>query len=201
MTCGNVGTVTTRARRGGRDPVRDLKIHGPSHTEAPSEHLGAPPWARVRRVQLIRREIREVLSPSALEVLFDHAELVVEGGEELGGRRAGDHRVFATVMITIDLARCAGQVREPADEATARRVAELMQAEPRVHQRLRSLAARELARLGGAEPEEPLGAEGEAHGGPPEKVFGVTVETAFRVDGTVVLIDVDAMATLAKRRE
>lgn len=165
--------------------MRDLQIHGPSHADVPSEHLGAAPWAKVRRVQLIRREIREVLSPSALEVLFDHAELVVEGGEEVGGRRAGERRVFATVMVTIDLCRCAGQVREPADEATARRVAELMEADPRVHERLRTLAARELARLGGAEPEE----------------ITVAVETGVRVEGTTLLIDVDAMATLARRRE
>lgn len=126
-----------------------------------------------------------MLSPSAVEVLFEHAELVVEGGEELGGRRAEDRRVFGTVMVTVDLARCAGQVREPADEATARRVAELMGTEPRVHAHLRSLAARELARLCGAEPEDLV----------------VTVEIAVRVDGTAVLIDVDAMATLARRRE
>jgi hypothetical protein len=130
-----------------------------------------------------------VLSPGAIEVLFDHAELVVEGGEELGGRRAAEPQVFATVMITIDLARCAGQVREPADEATARRVAELMEAEPRVHQRLRSLAARELARLAGAEPE----AFSEAS-------MVVALETGIRVEGTVVLVDLDAMATLARRR-
>jgi hypothetical protein len=129
--------------------------------------------------------VREVLSPGAIEVLFDHAELVVEGGEELGGRRAApDLRMFATVMVSIDLARCATQVREPADEATARRVAELMEAEPRVHQRLRSLAARELARLANM---------------PPEAFLLVTVETSIRVEGTVVLIDVDAMTTLARR--
>lgn len=139
----------------------------------------------MRRLQLIRREIREALAPSALELLFEHAELVVEGGEELGGRRAEDRRVFATVMVTIDLTRCAGQVREPADEVTARRVAELMEAEPRVHQRLRSLAARELARLCGAAPEE----------------LAVAVESTLRAEGTTVLVDVDAMATLARRRE
>lgn len=139
----------------------------------------------MRRVQLIRREIREVLSPPAIELLFEHAELVVEGGEELGGRRAGERRVFATVMVTIDLARCAGLVREPADAATARRVSELMQAEPRVHERLRSLATRELARLAGAAPE----------------ALVVAVEASVRVEGVVVLVDIDAMATLAKARE
>lgn len=135
-----------------------------------------------------------MLSPSALELLFEHAELLVEGGEELGGRRAGDRRVFATVMVSIDLTRCAGHVREPADEATARRVAELMDSEPRVQQRLRSLAARELARLAGAEPDG-----FSSHAGPTG--WALSVEAGVRADGTVVLIDVDAMATLVRGRE
>jgi hypothetical protein len=125
-----------------------------------------------------------VLSPSAVEVLFDHAELVVEGGEELGGRGASDPRMFATVMITIDLRRCAGHFREPADEATARRVAELMEGEPQVQRQLHALAAREVARLSGCEPESLI----------------LAVETGIRVDGTSVLIDVDAMATLTRRQ-
>ena len=37
----------------------------------------------MQRVQLIRREVREALSPGAVEVLFEHAELMVEGAEEL----------------------------------------------------------------------------------------------------------------------
>ncbi len=122
-----------------------------------------------------------MLSPAAVELLFEHAELVVEGGEEVGGRRAGERRVFGTVMITLELGRCASLVREPADAATARRVGELMQDEPRVHERLHALATRELARLAGAPPE----------------ALQVTLETSVRVDGTAVLVDVDAMATLA----
>lgn len=143
-----------------------------------------PPWVRVRRVQLIRREIREVLSPGAIEVLFDQADLVVEGGEELGGRRAADHRIYATVMVTIDLSRCAPHFREPADEATARRVAELMEGDPQVQQRLHTLAAREAARLAGTEPES----------------LALVMEVAVRVDGTSVLVDLDVMATRAERR-
>ncbi|MCX4246573.1 hypothetical protein [Paraliomyxa miuraensis] len=145
----------------------------------------APPWARVREVQLIRREIRETLSPGAVQVLFDHAELVVEGGEELGGRGASDRRVFATVMITIDLACCSARFREPADEATARRVAELMEEDLQVRHELHSLAARELARLSGCEPH----------------TLVVSLETSVRVEETAVLVDVDAMATLTGRRE
>lgn len=166
---------------------------------AAKDGLATAPWARVRRVALIRREVHETLSPSAVEVLFDHAELVVEGGEELGGRRAEDRRVFATVMITIDLARCAGQVREPTDEATARRVAELMESDPRVHERLRALATRELARLGGAKPEDFAGGPESSSPAAP-KALAVTLETALRVEGTAVLLDIDAMATLARAR-
>lgn len=135
-------------------------------------------------MQLIRREIREALSPGAVEVLFDRAEVVVEGGDELGGRRAEDRRIYATVMVTIELADCASHFREPADEATARRVAELMDADPLVRERLHTLAARELARLAGDDPGSLI----------------PSMEIGIRADGTAVLMDLDAMATIARRR-
>ncbi len=173
----NVGPVTTSAR----DPKTAQKTQDSLETGDPAG-LPKPPWARVQRVQLIRREVREVLSPGAVEVLFDHAEVVVEGGEELGARRAGaDRRLFATVMVTIDLARCAPYFREPADEATARRVAELLETEPRVKRRLKELAGRELAQLAEVE----------------RGSMSLTVETSVRVEGTAVLVDIDTMATLA----
>ncbi|MEM7153688.1 MAG: hypothetical protein AAF799_12650 [Myxococcota bacterium] len=157
----------------------------PSPRERDSaDPLGDPPWARVQRVQLIRREVREVLSPGALEVLFEHVDLVVEGGEELGGRRTADRRFYATVMVTIDLVRCRSCFREPADEATARRVAELMEEDPRVEQRLRTLAGRELAQLADTEPE----------------ALSLVLETGVRAAGTAVLLDIDVQATLANRR-
>ena len=171
----NVGHVTTPSRKRGGQPARTTQ----------KTALGDPPWARVQRVQLIRREVREVLSPGAIEVLFEHADLVVEGGEELGGRRAADRRLYATVMVTIDLTRCGTCFREPADEATARRVAELMEADPQVHQRVRSLAAREVAQL----------AETEPH------TLTLALETGVRADGTAVLLDIDVVATIATRRE
>lgn len=174
----NVGNVTTSA--GSRDDAHDAQDTG----GAEGALLVEPPWVRVRRVQLIRREIREVLSPGAVEVLFETAEIVVEGGEELGGRRASDRRLYATVMVTIDLSRSAPHFREPADEATARRVAELMEADPQVQQRLHTLATREVAQLAGTEPES----------------LALVMETGVRVDGTAVLVDLDVMATLAGRR-
>ena len=146
--------------------------------------LEEPRWVRVQRVQLIRREVREALSPGAIEVLFERAELVVEGAEELGGRRAEDRRFFATVMITIDLSSCASCFREPADEATARRVAELMEIDPRVRERLHTLAAHEVAQLAGVEPGQ----------------LALAVEIGVRSDAAAVLLDVDVVATLASRR-
>lgn len=125
-----------------------------------------------------------MLSPGAIEVLFEQADIMVEGGEELGGRREIDRRIYATVMVTIDLSRGASYFREPADEATARRVAELMEADPQVKERLHQLAGREVARLADAEPDS----------------LALAIETGVRVDGTSVLVDIDVMATQSKGR-
>jgi len=173
----DVGSLTTSAPKRG-----EWAAQNPQGTEPGS--LEEPPWARVRRVQLIRREVREVLSPGAIQVLFDNADFVVEGGEELGGRRSADRRFYATVMVTIDLSRCAACFREPADEATARRVAELMEGGPLVHQRVLALATQEVAQLAKAEPE----------------TLALTIETGVRSEGTAVLLDIDVMATLAAGR-
>ncbi|MCY1011889.1 hypothetical protein OV079_41305 [Nannocystis pusilla] len=76
----------------------------PRAASAPKAQLPEPGWVKVQKVQLIRREIREILAPSALELLFKYGELVIEAGPELGrGRRAPGHRFYATVMVTVDL--------------------------------------------------------------------------------------------------
>jgi hypothetical protein len=143
--------------------------------------LAESPWARVDRVQLIRREVREVLAPSALELLFAHAERVVEGGDEVGGSPAhAGRRVYATIMVTIDLRRCARYFREPPDSATAERVAELMEASPDLERKLVRLVRGELAALAHANPD----------------ALDVTLETTVRTDGPIVYVDADAMATL-----
>ncbi len=138
--------------------------------------LPEPPWARVHKVQLIRREIREVLSPSALEVLWRHGEHVLEGGREVG-RRGQEQRYFATVMVTFDLRRCATYVREAADVATAERLAELLIGSPRVRNKLIALARPELARLAGL----------------PERSLHIEMDYHARAEGTQVFIDGDAM--------
>jgi hypothetical protein len=141
-------------------------------------------WARVQKVQLIRREIRESLSPSALEVLWRHGEHVVEGGGELGRPTPG-RRFYATVMVTFDLKRCAAYFREPADVATAERLAELLIGSPRVKNKLIALARPELARLAQVA----------------EHCLHIEMDHHARAEGTQVLIDGDAMVSLEPVRK
>ncbi|NJK32023.1 MAG: hypothetical protein HC927_06135, partial [Deltaproteobacteria bacterium] len=51
--------------------------------------------------------MRESLSPSALELLFCGAEMIVEGGRDLARKARNEDRGYATVMVTLDLARSA----------------------------------------------------------------------------------------------
>lgn len=150
----------------------------------PRAQLPDPGWARVQKVQLIRREVREVLSPSALEVLFRYGEHVIEAGPELGGRRSSG-RFYATVMVTIDLRRCAVHFCEPADVATADKLTELMLGSARVRQKLVALARPELARLAGVAP----------------TLLQVEIDHHVRSEGTRVFIDGDAMVSLGSVRE
>lgn len=151
--------------------------------------LPEPGWASVQKVQLIRREIRETLSPSALEVLWRHGEHVIEGGGELGtslgGRGSAGRRFYATVMVTFDLKRCAAYFREPADVATAERLAELLIGSPRVKTKLIALARAELARLAQV----------------PDSQLHIEMDHHARAEGTQVLIDGDAMVSLEPARK
>ncbi|HET6585399.1 MAG TPA: hypothetical protein VFG69_18200 [Nannocystaceae bacterium] len=154
----------------------------PKKPRAPaSDGLVPPRWARVQRIRLIRREVRESLSAGALDLLLADAELVVEGGGEVSSRQppsSSGSTVFATVMLTIDLARVADRFREPADAATAERVAELMRVEPRVRDRLVALARPRLAALVGVG----------------QEAVDISLEPHVRADGVHVLVDGDAVA-------
>jgi len=132
----------------------------------------------VRKVALIRREIREYLPSSTVEVLLSEGESVIEGGAEVvtGG---GSSRVFATLMITADLEALADRFRDRPDAATALRVADLLGAHPdlgpkivaRVRPRLPELAGREDAAQ-----------------------WHVSVDSQVRAEGTAVMIDADIVA-------
>lgn len=147
--------------------------------------LVRPRWARVHRIRLIRREVKESLSAGALDLLLEHAELVVEGSGEIGSPAAEGHaRVYATVMLTIDLSRCAEGFREPADAATAERVAELMRETTAVRTRLLALARPRLAELAGLA----------------EDALEISLEPQVRAEGVRVLVDGDAVAWPRMRR-
>ena len=147
-----------------------------------ARELLGPTWPRVRRIPLIRREIRESLSDSALEILFCSAELLVEGARDLDLERPlrDEQRAYATVMVTLDLLRCATLLRERADEATALRVAELMRGSTSVRRRLIALARPKLAELFDAEP----------------RSLRIELLPVVRVSGARILIDGDAVVSL-----
>jgi hypothetical protein len=134
-----------------------------------------PAWAKVSRIRLIRREVRETLSAGALDLLLEHAEVVIEGSHELGESRPGPRQVFATVMITIDLPRCANRFREPPDAATAERIAELLRDATVLRPRLVALARPRLAELAELAPD----------------ALDLSLEIHVRADGVRVLIDGD----------
>lgn len=157
------------------------KVPGPNELAG---RLLAPRWARVERIRLIHREIRESLSPGAIDLLFAHGELVVEGSPAVAAE-SGSGRIYATVMLTIELARCAERVREPVDAATAERLAELMRVSPSVQVKLAELARPHLARLASAPPD----------------TLELAVEPTVRSDRMQLLIDGDAVAWPRKRRQ
>lgn len=162
-------------------------------------------WPRVRRIPLIRREVRETLSDNALELLFGSAELLVEGERDLEGVRVSvqgreTDRAYATVMVTLDLTRCASLLREPADEATAERVAELMRGSAAVRRQLIELARPKLAEL-----VEPFFTSPppswDAHGDARARALRIELLPVVRVAGARILIDGDAVVSLRSRSE
>ena len=88
-------------------------------------------------------------------------------------------------MVTVDLRLCAAYFSEPADVATADRLAELMLGSPRVRQKLIALARPELARLAGV----------------PAAQLHVEIDHHVRSEGTRIFIDGDAMVSLGPARE
>ena len=151
-----------------------------------ARELLGPTWPRVRRIPLIRREIRESLSDSALEILFSTAELLTEGSRDLDVERPlrQERRGYATVMVTLDLGRSAALLRERADEATALRVAELMRGSAAVRRRVIELARPRLAELFDAEPRH----------------LRVELLPVVRVSGSRILIDGDAVVSLRSEK-
>src|SRR5690606_3683776 len=112
-----------------------------------------------------------------LEILFCSAELIVEGDVDPGGVASG--RAYATVMLTLDLSRCAELLRDRADEATAARVAELMRGSAGIRERVTELARPRLAALFDADP----------------RSLRIELVPVIRVAGSRILIDGDAVVS------
>jgi hypothetical protein len=183
------------------------------------------PWLRVERVALVRREIHESLSSSALDVLWRRAEALVEGDGELtrdGRTDAG--RFYATIMVTFDLKDCDDLFRERMDAATAQRVAELLLVHAELRAKLLDRVRVELGTLCGVSPERleiaaPVkggrprpeapesGSEGERadtalrFGRRRSDAYIVHLDHNVRAEGTRILIDGDAMVSLESSRE
>jgi len=176
-------------RHPGRARIKPAPAREPEARSAPDRRaatLMPPRWAKVARPRLIRREVRESLSPGALDLLLAHAEVVIEGDQALGRRNDGAPQVFATVMVTIDLPRCAERFREPADAETVLRVVELLRESASLRLRLVELARPRLAALAGVAPD----------------TLEISLEPQLRADGVRLLIDGDAVGwpRAARRR-
>jgi len=128
----------------------------------------------------VRREVREYVPRAALELLFRTAEVVFEGDVERTAH-GGVCAVTGSVMVTIDLAALAGLSREPADAATAARLAELLPAAAGFVEALQGLAARALSSRGALVA--------------PERV---AIHTQIRVDAHRILIDADVSMRAAE---
>ncbi|MEO6950289.1 MAG: hypothetical protein ABI321_00645 [Polyangia bacterium] len=81
-----------------------------------------PPYPEEPTLPLFRREVRERLSLTALDLLLQHAEIFVEGGASSGSSAGG--AFFGSAMLTIDLRH--ERLRLPQDEAMCRRLCEAL---------------------------------------------------------------------------
>ena len=136
--------------------------------------------ARTARVTLFEREVREKLSQSAIEILLGAATVLSEGERAPSVRGAPspspsplDDRWFGSTMLTIELARVAGAVRDEADAHTARRLAALVADDRRFTDALTRIVTREAERLLGTPPR------------------ALSTDVRVRTEGATLFVDVD----------
>jgi len=137
----------------------------------PGSLLDKKPMARVQRVTLFEREIRERLSVAAIEILLERAKILSEG--QRSASPTAKARWFGSTMITVDVAALGDVVREPCDARAAARVAELVAGDARVVKRVQRIAGREADRIAGA------------------TVRVRASDVRVRAEGTLVHLDVD----------
>jgi hypothetical protein len=158
------------AEPGSREPAAGGL--GPS----PSPRVTKKPMARAVRVALFQREIRERLSPAALDLLFARLEVISEGQRAV---RGGRDSYFGSTMLTVDLPVLAPLLSDACDAGTARRLAALLESDAGVARRIQELAERETTRVAGAVARQ------------------VGTHVAIRSQGAKVFVDVDVEAVFA----
>src|SRR5262245_61145144 len=81
------------------------------------------PLARVERISLFEREVKERLSRAALDVVFAAAGVMSEGQR---AARGGRESFFGSTMLTIALDSVAAALRDAADARAAQKLAALL---------------------------------------------------------------------------
>jgi hypothetical protein len=132
------------------------------------------PLARVERISLFEREVKERLSRAALDVLFATAGVMSEGQR---AARGGRESFFGSTMLTIELDAAALALRDAADARSAQRLAALLARDAGAQARIKRLAAEECERLSSARPRS------------------LNTDIKVRARGTTVYVDVDVEAS------
>jgi hypothetical protein len=133
--------------------------------------------ARATRIALFEREVRERLSRTALDLVLSRAEVISEGQRNT---RNGRDAYFGSTMLTIDLPSLELLLRDACDAGTARRLADLLQADVAAMAAVEAMAGREAARVCGARP------------------TAVRTHVAIRAQAAKVFIDIDVEATFSE---
>ena len=131
------------------------------------------PMARAVRIALFQREIRERLSPAALDLIFARVEVISEGQRAV---RGGRDSYFGSTMLTVDLPALSALLSDACDAGTARRLSALLDGDPAVARRIQELSEREASRVAGAVPRQ------------------VGTHVTIRSQGAKVFVDVDVEA-------
>jgi hypothetical protein len=132
------------------------------------------PLARVERISLFEREVKERLSRAALDVLFAAAGVMSEGQRSARGKRES---FFGSTMLTIELETVAAALRDAADARAAQRLAALLARDAGAQARIKRMAAEECERLSSARPRS------------------LNTDIKVRARGTTVYVDVDVEAS------
>ena len=130
-TASSLDTIAPRFGHDGEHDVRDPPDPRCRRIRPPPSAESAPlaarrPMARATRIALFEREVRERLSRAALELVLGRADVISEGQR---GVRGGRDAYFGSTMLTIDLPSLELLLRDACDAGTARRLAELLEAD------------------------------------------------------------------------